>query len=74
MEKNINSTPPSVLTAVREFMKLESAAGIPLLAAAVIAMLVANSPLAALYDSLLGTTVAVQVGAILLRWMVGLFP
>ena len=74
MEKTIQSTPPGVLTAVREFMKLESAGGILLLAAAVIAMLVANSPLAALYGSLLDTTVAIQVGALsiskpLLLWI-----
>ena len=74
MEKTIKSTPPGVLTAVRDFMKLESAGGILLLTAAVIAMLVANSPLAALYDSLLGTTVAIQVGALsinkpLLLWI-----
>jgi NhaA family Na+:H+ antiporter len=55
-------------------MKLESAGGVLLLAAAVIAMLVANSPLAALYDSLLDTTVAIQVGALsinkpLLLWV-----
>ncbi len=62
--KTNNSTPPGVLTAVRDFMKLESAGGILLLAAAVIAMLVANSPLAAMYDSLLDTTVAIQVGAL----------
>ncbi len=69
-----NSNPPGVLTAVRDFMKLESAGGILLLAAAVVAMLVANSPLAALYNSLLDTTVAVQVGALsinkpLLLWI-----
>ncbi len=44
------------------------------MAAAVIALLVANSPLAALYDSLLDTTVAIQVGALsinkpLLLWI-----
>jgi len=64
MVETNKSTPPGVLTAVRDFMKLESAGGILLLAAAVIAMLVANSPLAALYDSLLNTTVAIQVGAL----------
>jgi NhaA family Na+:H+ antiporter len=69
-----NLNPPGVLTAVRDFMKLESAGGILLLAAAVVAMLVANSPLAALYDSLLDTTVAIQVGALsinkpLLLWI-----
>ncbi len=73
MNTNI-STPPGVLTAVRDFMKLESAAGILLLAAAVFAMLIANSPLATLYDSLLDTTVAIQVGTLsinkpLLLWI-----
>ncbi len=72
--KTNNSTPSGVLTAVRDFMNLESAGGILLLAAAVIAMLVANSPLAAMYDSLLDTTVAIQVGALsinkpLLLWI-----
>ena len=74
MVKTNKSTPPGVLTAVCDFMKLESAGGILLLAAAGIAMLVANSPLAALYDSLLDTTVAMQVGALsinkpLLLWI-----
>ncbi len=69
-----NSNSPGVPTAIRDFMKLESAGGVLLLAAAVIAMLVANSPLAALYDSLLDTTVAIQVGALsinkpLLLWV-----
>ena len=69
-----NSNPPDVLTAVRDFMKLESASGVLLLAAAVVAMLVANSPLAHLYEALLEVTVAVQVGALsidkpLLLWV-----
>jgi len=65
----------SIITdAVRDFMRLESAGGILLLAAAIIAMLVANSPLASLYSELLDTTVAVQVGALsidkpLLLWV-----
>jgi len=59
---------------VRGFMKLESASGILMLTAAVIAMLAANSPLADLYSELLDTTVAVQVGALsiskpLLLWV-----
>ena len=63
-----------MLTAVRDFMKLESAGGVLLLAAAVFAMLIANSPLATLYDSLLDTTVAIQVGTLsinkpLLLWI-----
>ena len=48
-------------------MRLESAGGILLLAASVIAILIANSPLAPLYDSLLETTVAVQAGDLLIQ-------
>jgi len=63
-----------VLTAVREFMRLESAGGMLLLIAAAIAIIVANSPLAVLYDALLDTTVAVQIGKLvvdkpLLLWI-----
>ena len=63
-----------ISTAFLSFMKLESAGGILLLATAIIAMLVANSPLAELYSALLETTVAVQVGALsinkpLLLWI-----
>jgi len=59
---------------VREFLRLESAGGILLLATAVLAMVIANSPLAYLYESLLEITVAVQVGALaiskpLLLWV-----
>lgn len=64
----------SISNAVNDFMQLESAGGILLLLAAIVAMLVANSPLSGLYDSLLDTTVAVQVGALainkpLLLWI-----
>jgi NhaA family Na+:H+ antiporter len=64
----------AVASAVRDFMRLESAAGILLLIAAVVAMVVANSPLAGLYDALFDTTVAVQIGALtiskpLLLWV-----
>jgi NhaA family Na+:H+ antiporter len=63
-----------ITTAARNFMKLESASSILLLAAVIIAMLAANSPLAGLYNELLDTTVAVQVGALsinkpLLLWV-----
>lgn len=65
---------PPLLSAIREFLRLESAGGILLLTTAVLAMLVANSPLASLYQSLLDVTVAVQVGALaiskpLLLWV-----
>ena len=56
MVKTNNSNPPGVLTAVRNFMKLESAGGVLLLAAAAVAMLVTNSPLAALYFSVVTST------------------
>jgi NhaA family Na+:H+ antiporter len=69
-----NSNSPGVLTTVSDFMKLESAGGVLLLAAAVLAMIIANSPLAHLYEALLEVTVAVQVGALsidkpLLLWV-----
>jgi len=72
MAEPSNASP--IGTAVQDFMKLESAGGILLLAAAVLAMIIANSPLAHLYEGLLEVTVAVQVGALsidkpLLLWV-----
>ena len=63
-----------ITSVLRRFMKLESASGILMLTAAIIAMLAANSPLADLYSELLDITVAVQVGALsiskpLLLWV-----
>jgi NhaA family Na+:H+ antiporter len=58
-QKAIEST---LLSAVREFMRLESAGGILLLVSATLALVIANTPLSHYYDSLLGTIVAVQVG------------
>jgi len=60
--------------AVREFMRMESSGGILLLLAAILAMLVANSPLAEAYNTFLQLPVAVQVGALaidkpLLLWV-----
>ena len=56
----------AIVDAIGEFMNLESAGGILLLVAAVLAMMIANSPLAAAYDALLATPVAVQVGALVI--------
>jgi NhaA family Na+:H+ antiporter len=64
MSENNNKSP--VATAIDDFMQLESASGILLLVAAIIAMVVANSPLAHFYNALLDTRVAVQVGALLI--------
>ncbi|MEM7098793.1 MAG: Na+/H+ antiporter NhaA [Pseudomonadota bacterium] len=63
-----------MMNAVQNFIRLESAGGILLLGAAVLAMVAANSPLANLYDSFFQTTIAVQIGALainkpLLLWV-----
>ncbi len=50
------------MKAIREFLKLESAGSILLLIAAVLAMLVANSPLRPYYDSLLQIHLEVRAG------------
>lgn len=68
--KNIKA----LVSAVDDFMQMESAGGILLLIAAIAAILIANSPLAGLYDALLGMTLAVQIGALqiskpLLLWI-----
>ena len=57
---------PSLSSAIREFIRLESAGGLLLLAAAAAAVLIANSPLYWIYEALLDTTVAVQVGALVI--------
>ena len=48
---------------IQEFLRLESATGIILVLAAILAMMVVNSPFQHLYDALLNTPVAVQFGA-----------
>jgi NhaA family Na+:H+ antiporter len=55
-----------VAEAIREFLALEQSGGIVLLCAAVAAMIMANSPGAGLYAALLDTTVAVQIGALVI--------
>lgn len=54
----------TLASAVGDFIRLESAGGILLLLSAILAMLIANSPLSGLYGSFLDATVAVQVGAL----------
>ena len=59
---------------IREFLKLESAGGILLVIATIFALVLANSPLGAIYDSILQTPVAIQFGALeiakpLLLWI-----
>ncbi|MEQ8205535.1 MAG: Na+/H+ antiporter NhaA [Woeseia sp.] len=67
MSYSLSAPSGKIKSALREFMQLESASGLLLLAAAVLAMLIANSPLASIYDALLSTTVAVQVGALVIN-------
>ncbi|MES9967897.1 MAG: Na+/H+ antiporter NhaA, partial [Sedimenticola sp.] len=62
------------MTSLREFLKLESASGIILVIAAVIAMIMANSPLSVYYDMLIDMPVEVRVGPLelakpLLLWI-----
>jgi len=62
------------MKAIREFLKLESAGSILLLIAAVLAMLIANSPLRQFYDSLLQIPLEVRAGSLeiakpLLLWV-----
>jgi NhaA family Na+:H+ antiporter len=56
------SRAPPMLNALRDFLKLETASGIILVAAAAAAMLVANSPLAGLYGSLIEVPVEIRIG------------
>jgi Na+:H+ antiporter, NhaA family len=69
--------PPALqvpLQALREFLKLESAGGFLLLAAAVLALILSNSPLAPLYEALLHLPFGVTLGPFaleksLLHWI-----
>ncbi len=51
-------------TIIREFLKLEAAGGIILIFVTAVALIVANSPLGALYGSFLDTPVAIKIGAL----------
>lgn len=60
----VNSGP--AVNAIREFLKLESASGIILVGAAVVALILNNSPLSGIYDLLLNTPVEIRIGALYL--------
>ena len=51
-----------MLQVIRHFLKLESASGILLVSAAILAMIAANSPLAAMYDSLITIPFEIRLG------------
>lgn len=62
------------LSAIREFLRFEAAGGIILVAAAAVALIMANSPLRPLYTAVLEVPVAIQIGALsigkpLLLWI-----
>jgi len=57
----INKTTRPVIEAWREFLRLESAGGLILVSAAVLAMLMANSPLADFYTNVLSLKLTVMV-------------
>ena len=59
MNKIVGATP---LDAIREFLKLESASGILLVAAGAVAMLAANTALSGWYESLLQVPFKIQLG------------
>ena len=63
-----------MLSPIKDFLKLESAAGIILVVAAAIAMIIANSPLSVFYDLLLDMPVEIRIGPLyiakpLLLWI-----
>jgi hypothetical protein len=57
----MNKTARAITDTWREFIRLESAGGMILVAAAVFAMILANSPLADLYSGVLGLKLTVMV-------------
>src|SRR5210317_747708 len=59
---------------IRDFLQMESAGGIVLMAAAALALVAANSPLASYYDLFINTPVEIRIGALqiakpLLLWV-----
>ncbi len=53
-----------MINAFRDFLRLESASGIILVAAAVLAMIIANSPLDGIYGSLVNLPVEILIGTL----------
>lgn len=63
-----------IIKPIKDFLRLESASGLLLVAATVLAMLVENSPASVWYDDLLKVPIAVQIGSFviakpLLMWI-----
>jgi len=60
----IKNTANKVTSAWREFLRLESAGGLLLVAAAVLALVMANTPVADMYTQLLGLKITVMVESV----------
>ncbi len=65
METQEKTSP--VANALREFLQLETASGVVLIACVFIAMVIANSGLSDAYATLLDMTVAIQVGTLIIN-------
>ena len=70
----VKTLPSRAVRGLQEFFRLEAAGGILLIAAAALAMILANSPLAALYDGFRELPVQVRIGRLdlakpLLLWI-----
>jgi len=61
-----NSAADTVISAIRDFLKLESASGILLIGAMALAMIMNNTALDGLYQAIIKTPIAVQVGALVI--------
>jgi NhaA family Na+:H+ antiporter len=62
-EASVKESPVLAIRAtIQEFLQLESAGGIILLAVAVLAMIIANSPLAGLYNAFLEVPLQIRIG------------
>jgi len=74
METKTQPSPVNLLQPFQEFLRLEAAGGLVLMAAAVLALVVANTPLAIYYAALLDIPLAITVGTVgiakpLLLWI-----
>ena len=61
-----NNAADTVISAVRDFLKLESASGILLIGAMALAMIMNNTALDDLYQAFIKTPIAVQIGALII--------
>ena len=62
MQTTTPSPPSKLMQPLHEFLRLEAAGGLILMAAAVLALIFANSPLAAYYEALVDLPLAIGVG------------